>query len=186
MNTMAGKINNKKQDPEYGVDSRYQSKEEKDRDSLALMQARIERMKGLSPEQVRRARLLQLKLKMENYLEAPVYDNRNHFTEFLEMYIDAIYTKRSSFAEDISIRPVLLSQVINNHREPKEEFMMKLMIHSEFVFKDVCEFHKKTWYQVYFQEKICETMSSQAQWRPKIEKKVKFRDLLKNNTMARG
>jgi len=48
------------------------------------------------------------------------------------------------------------------------------MIHSEKVFQSVCEFHKKTWYQVYFQEKICDTMSSQEEWRPEIEKHVKF------------
>lgn len=48
------------------------------------------------------------------------------------------------------------------------------MIHSEKAYKNVCEFHKKTWYQVYYHEKICKTMSSQEKWRPKIEKKVKL------------
>jgi len=51
---------------------------------------------------------------------------------------------------------------------------MKLMIHSAKVFENVCEFHKKTWYQVYFHEKICDTMSSQEEWLPKIEKHVRF------------
>ncbi len=162
---------------EYGVESRYISKKEKESDSIALMQARLERMKNLTKQQILSAKLLQLKLKMENYVKQPVCNNDNHFTGFLETYIDAMYSKRSNFAEDININPVLLSQVINNHREPKEEFILKLMIHSEKAFKDVCIFNKTTWYEVYYQEKICDTISSQASWRPRIENQVKLRKL---------
>ena len=161
-------------DTEYGVDSRYTSKKEQENQATALMEARLKRMKNLSNEQIVKAKLMQLKLKMEEYLKNPVYDKQNYFSEFLKTYIDSIYSKRSNFAQDIDIAPVSLSQVINKHREPKEEFLMKLMIHSEKAYKNVCEFHKKTWYQVYFHEKICETMSSQEKWRPKIEKKVKL------------
>ena len=164
------------EDAEYGVDSRYKSDKERESDATALMEARLMRMKNLSKDQIIRAKLLQLKLKMEEYLKNPVYDNRKYFSEFLESYVDTIYSKRSVFAKDIDIAPVSLSQVINNHREPKEDFMMKLMIHSEMVYKNVCEFHKKTWYQVYFQEKICDTMSSQEKWRPEIEKHVRLRE----------
>jgi hypothetical protein len=162
------------EDAEYGVDSRYKSKKEGESDAAALMEARLNRMKNLSKDQIIRAKLLQLKLKMEDYLEEPVYDNRNYFSEFLKTYIDTIYSKRSRFAKDIDITPVSLSQVINNQRKPKDEFIMRLMIHSEKVYQNVCAFHKKTWYQVYFQEKISDTMSSQEVWRPKIEKHVKF------------
>ena len=133
------------EDSEYGVDSRYKSNKERESDAAALMEARLKRMKNLSKDQIIRAKLLQLKLKMEYYLKKPVYDNRNYFSDFLESYIDTIYSKRSDFAKDIDITPVRLSQVINNHREPKDEFIMKLMIHSEKVYKNVCVFHKKTW-----------------------------------------
>lgn len=163
-----------KVDTEYGVDSRYTSKNEKETEATALMEARLKRMKNLSNEQIVKAKLMQLKLKMEEYLKKPVYDKQNYFSEFLKLYIDSIYTRRSDFAQDIDIAPVSLSQVINKHREPKEEFIMKLMIHSEKAYKNVCEFHKKTWYQVYYHEKICKTMSSQEKWRPKIEEKVRL------------
>lgn len=162
------------EDAEYGVDSRYESNKERESDAAALMEARLKRMKNLSKSQIIHAKLMQLKLKMEDYLKEPVYDNHNYFSEFLAIYIDAIYAKRIGFAKDIDITPVRLSQVINNHREPKDEFIMKLMIHSEKAYKNVCEFHKKIWYQVYFQEKICNTMSSQEEWLPKIEKHVRF------------
>lgn len=162
------------EDAEYGLDSRYKSKEESESEAALLMEARLMRMKNLSKDQINRAKLMQLKLKMEEYLKQPVYDDQNHFSDFLKTYIDTIYSTRNKFAQDINITPIRLSQVINNHREPKDEFIMKLMIHSEKVYKNVCEFQKKTWYQVYFHEKICDTMSSQNKWRPKLEKDIKF------------
>lgn len=165
-------------DTEYGIDSRYKSNKERESDATTLMEARLMRMKNLSKDQIIRAKLLQLKLKMEEYIKSPVYDNHNYFSDFLKLYIDIIYPKRSVFAKDIDVAPVSLSQVINNHREPKEEFIMKLMIHSEKVYTNVCEFHKKIWYQVYYQEKICDTMSNQEQWRPEIEKHVKLSEII--------
>ena len=131
-------------DTEYGIDSRYKSNKERKSDAATLMEARLKRMKNLPKDQITKAKLLQLKLKMEEYIKSPVYDNHNHFSDFLKLYVDSIYSKRSGFAKDIDIAPVSLSQIINNHREPKEEFIMKLMIHSEKAFKNVCEFHKKT------------------------------------------
>lgn len=166
------------EEAEYGLDSRYKSKKERESDATALMEARLKRMKNLSKNQIIRAKLLQLKLKMEDFLKKPIYNNRNNFSEFLKSYVDAIYSKRSNFAKDIDITPVRLSQVINNHREPKDEFLRRLMIHSEKVYENVCEFPKKIWYQVYFHEKICDTMSSQEKWRPEIEKLVKFSETI--------
>ena len=165
-------------DVEYGIDSRYKSKKERESDATALMEARLMRMKNLSKDQINKAKLLQLKLKMEEFIKNPVYDNHNYFSDFLKIYIDSIYSKRSTFAKDVDVTPVSLSQVINNHREPKEEFIMKLMIHSEKVYKDVCEFHKKIWYQVYYHEKICDTMSNQEQWRPEIEKHIRISETI--------
>lgn len=172
--------NNKKNttDIEYGIDSRYKSNKERQSEAAALMEARLKRMRNLPKEQITKAKLLQLKLKMEEYIKIPVYDNHNHFSDFLKLYVDSVYAKRSDFAKDIDIAPVSLSQIINNHREPKEEFIMKLMIHSEKVYKNVCEFHKKTWYQVYFHQKICDTMSNQEQWRPEIEKHVRISEAI--------
>ena len=175
---MTNKKNISNVDPEFGVDSRYKTNNEREQESIALMQARLDRMKNLSNEQILRAKLLQLKLKMENYLKEPVYDNQNHFSKFLETYVDVIYSKRSDFAKDINVTANFLSKIINNHREPKEEFMLKLMIHSEKVFEKVGGFPKKTWYQIYFHEKLCDTMSSLDKWRPEIEKQIKLKELI--------
>jgi hypothetical protein len=95
------------------------------------------------------------------------------------LYIDIIYSKRSIFAKDIDITPVSLSQVINEHREPNDDFIRRFMIHSEKVYSKVCEFDKKIWYQVYFQEKIFAPMSSQEECRPKIEKYIRISEPIK-------
>lgn len=159
-------------DAEYGIDSRYKSNNERVLDATTLMEARLKRMKKLSKEEITKARLLQLKLQMEKYIKNPVCDNNNYFANFLKHYIDSIYSKRNTFANDIDITSVNLSQVINRHREPKEEFFIKLMIHSEKVYKGICKFNNKTWYQVYFQEKICDLISKQEKFKPEIEKNV--------------
>ena len=68
---MKNKTDIKTTDPEFGVDSRYASNLEKVADSVALMQARLDRLKNLSKEQIIHAKLIQLKLKMEDYLSKP-------------------------------------------------------------------------------------------------------------------
>ncbi len=115
---------------EFGVDSRYESIDKKTSDGKRLLEARLERLNDLSRSQIIRARLLQLKLRMQEYLVQPVYEDGNFFTSFLSKYVDAIYYKRRKLAEDIDVSPVNLSQVLNNHREPTEEFMFRLMLHS--------------------------------------------------------
>lgn len=163
---------------EYGVDSRYSLITEQQNDGKALMEARLERMKNVSPEQIFNAKLIQLKLKMEDYIQEPVYKNHYFFTEFLTTYIDIVDNKRADFANDIDITPIRLSQVLNNHREPKDEFIHRLMVHSEKIYQNVCEFQKMIWFQVYYHEKICATMSKQNEWRPKAEKHVNVKKLV--------
>jgi len=54
---------------ENGIESRYNSKKELQKESLALMQGRLERMKSVSEADILRAKLMQLKFKMEDYLK---------------------------------------------------------------------------------------------------------------------
>jgi hypothetical protein len=165
-------------DTEYGVDSRYHAAKERESEAIALMEARIKKMKGLSGEEIVRIRLMQLKLKMEEYLARSVNEKGNSFSEYLKIYIDAIYSRRSSFAYDIGITPILLSQIINNHRVPNEEFFKKLMIHSEKMYRDVCDIQQQIWYQVFYQEKLNNTLSTQNTWRPQIEESVRISEPL--------
>jgi hypothetical protein len=59
-------------DVEYGIDSRYKSGLESVSEAKALMEARLRRMKMLSKDQITKAKLLQLKLKMEEFINHPV------------------------------------------------------------------------------------------------------------------
>jgi len=161
--------------PEFGIDSRYKNTKKKLLDGKSLMEARLKRFDKLSRRQIVKARLLQLKLRMEEYLETTDDEESNQFTNFLTVYIDTIYEKRSLFAKDLNISPVSLSQVLNNHREPKEQFMFRLMLHSELSFENICSFQKDSWYKVYYHEKISETMASQNEWKPKEKKHVKIK-----------
>lgn len=169
---------NSNENAEFGVDSRYRNNKERESDSVALMEARLKRMKNLSKEQIMQARLVQLKLRMENYINSEADDARDSFTGFLEAYIDTLYSRRTEFASDVNISDVLLSQIINRHREASKDFMLKLMIHSEKIFSGVSHFKKETWYQIYFQEKIRDMMATQKDWRPEIEKQVNLKELI--------
>lgn len=80
-------------DPEYGVDSTYKTTQERDEDALVLMEARLNRLKNLSKEQILQTRLLQLKLKMENYLSEPNTKTENQFGQFVDNYIQILYAK---------------------------------------------------------------------------------------------
>ncbi len=168
-------MNNNKEleNAEYGVDSRYASEEEMKADGKVLMAARLGRMKNLNPNLIIQAELLSLKLRMEEYLTKNIHEKHNFFTEFLSEYIDTICDKRNQFSEDIGISPVTLSHILSKRREPQEKFFLKLMIHSELTYKNVCKFQGKIWFQVYFHEKICDTMASQDKWRPGVEKQVR-------------
>jgi hypothetical protein len=64
--------NNLMIDAEYGIDSRYKSGLESVSEATILMEARLRRMKMLSNDQITKAKLLQLKLKMEEFLNHPV------------------------------------------------------------------------------------------------------------------
>ena len=55
-------------DVEYGIDSRYKSGLESVSEATTLMEARLRRMKMLSNDQITKAKLLQLKLKLEEFL----------------------------------------------------------------------------------------------------------------------
>jgi hypothetical protein len=167
-----------KDDPEFAVDSRYRSKKERESEAILLMETRLKKMKKLTGDQITRAKLMQLKLKMDEYLNQLENNKQNNFSDLLKFYIDAIYTKRSRFAEDINITAVKLSQVINNHREPNDEFLRKLMIHSENAYKGICDFKGINWYLINFNDKLGAMMASEEKWRPKLEKEIKLSEKL--------
>lgn len=163
---------------DYGIDSRYKSRKEKENDSLLLMQSRLEKMKELSQEEILKAKLLQLKLRMEEYIKESDASKEIQFSFFLTAYIDSIYSKRIDFARDLNITPNYLSKVINNHREPNEEFIYKLMIHSEKIYKHITKFEINMWYKLYYQEKLNGIIKNQKKWKNKYAHQIKLSEII--------
>lgn len=52
------------------------------------------------------------------------------------------------------------------------------MIHSEKIYKNISDFHKTIWIEVYYHEKVCVTLANQKNWRPKFEKQIKISALV--------
>jgi len=161
------------EDFKYLIDSRNLTKEEKKANSKAIIEARVQRLNERSTGDIKKAKLLQLKLQIEEYLKEAITSDDLTFSGFLKTYIDILYTKRKDFASDVSTDPLVLSQLLNNHREPQEKFMLRLMVHSEKTYENIGEFNQKTWYQIYYKEKIKKVLESENKWRPSIEKQVK-------------
>jgi hypothetical protein len=87
--------------------------------------------------------------------------------------VDTLYDKRTEFASDLSIKPMMLSQVLNNHRYPKDTFIYRLIIHSVGSYKNLCDFDRELWPRVYYQDKVYKFISSQDTLRESEEKYVR-------------
>jgi len=156
----------------YLIDSRKLSSKERKQNADEMQKARAERFINRSSHEIKMAKLMQLKFQMEDYLDAPNNDSRFSFIYFLKKYVEIIYKKQKDFAHDLSVEPLLLSQLLNRHREPQEKFMLRLMVHSDRTFKTVCKFDQEIWYKIYYQEKLEQIISTQKNWRNSVEKLV--------------
>lgn len=106
------------------------SKDEKEEADLELALARRKRRGEITEHESRLLRLMQLRYRLENYIQKEPYDSKYRFSYFLREYLNIVDKKRRDFAEEIDIHETLVSQLINNHREPNESIMVRLEIHS--------------------------------------------------------
>ncbi|MEM6719323.1 MAG: hypothetical protein AAF611_08425 [Bacteroidota bacterium] len=157
----------------YLIDSRKLSKSEKERERELLAKARKERYASITLTETKIAKLLQLKYQMEAYIDDANYNTTSSFERFLAAYVDILYEKRKNFAEDISVTPIFLSHVINKHREPKESFIKRLIVHSRDTYKSISEFSLDLWLKVYYQDKVSNFLRGSKKWEKSEEKYVK-------------
>lgn len=94
--------------------------------------------------------LLQLKFLIEDYLNANSFDKNYYFGYFLKEYIKRLEKKNKEFANEISVDPTELSQVINRHRRPTEKLIYRLEIHSNK------NFPATMWFKLLEKERIYE------------------------------
>ena len=74
--------------------------------------------------------LLQLKFQMEEYVNTDAFNPSFNFGHFLNEYVNRQQKKDKQFAEELDIKPAVLSQYLNNHRPPTERFIIRLELHS--------------------------------------------------------
>ena len=159
------------------IDSRVLTDEERDRDRLIMLRKRKERMREMPGEVLQSADLLQLKFQIERYIKDPDAGPQPRFAKFLTTYVDILYNKRKDFADDLSIDPMMLSQVVNNHRDPQDAFMYRLIIHTKATYKHLTGFKRELWPRVYYQDKVNKFITAENEVREAQEKYVTKRDL---------
>lgn len=136
---------------------------EKEAEKEAILRAREARFRSRSESEKKIARLMQLKFQMEAYLEKPDSSTGQKFSEFLKVYVDTLYDKRKHFASDLSIAPIELSQVLNQHRAPQDAFLRRLVIHSRASYKHIGPFDPDVWPRIYYQDKVSQFLFTQEQ-----------------------
>ncbi len=98
--------------------------------ALELVKARKKSLGGMSEIDKLTANLLQLKFQLEDYIKSEDFNEEKSFGYFLKEYLHLINKKRNEFAAEIGIHETLLSQLINNHREPANSIIIRLELHS--------------------------------------------------------
>lgn len=98
-----------------------------DRDFWTTRRAQFE---NRTPEQEMYSRLLQLKFQLEEYIGNSQYKESLNFGYFLNQYVSRQDKKDKQFANEVDVTPSVLSQYMNNHRKPKDEFVIRLELHS--------------------------------------------------------
>ena len=100
----------------------------------ALLEAFRQHRKKASDKQSARTKLisqlLQLKFLIEDYIKSEKLNKNYSFGFFLKEYIHRLEKKNNQFADEISVDPAELSQVINKRRQPTEKLIFRLEIHS--------------------------------------------------------
>lgn len=160
-------------DFQYLIDSRNLTDKERGEEREAILKAREARYRDRSENDREIAKLLQLKYQMEEYVNDSKGEDSPHFSRFLKIYVDTLYKKRKDFAADIGISPMELSHILNDHREPKDSFLYRLIVHSQSSFRNLCGFNRNLWPKVFYQDKVRDFMASSEKWKRSEEKFVK-------------
>lgn len=90
---------------------------------------------------------MQFRIRIEDYLGNENFNLKLTFSHFLKEYVNLLEKKRKHFAEEIDIDETELSQLINRHRFPGENIIVRLEIHSNNSIPAV------TWFKLVEKEK---------------------------------
>lgn len=104
-------------------------KQKKDAE-LQLKHARTKVQTEMTDRDRLASKILQFKFQIEDYLNSESFNPNRTFGHFLREYVNLLNKKRKNFAQEIDIDETELSQLINRHRLPNENIIIRLEIHS--------------------------------------------------------
>lgn len=130
----------------FVLTSKLNSKQRK-KAGVELKEARSKAQSEMSDKDRLTLKLMQLKFKIEDYLKSEDFDPKLSFSYFLKEYVGILNIKRKYFAQEINIDETELSQLINQHRYPNDNIIVRLEIHSNNSISAV------SWYKLVEKEK---------------------------------
>ncbi len=145
-----------------------QSDKQRLSDTKAIQKLREKVIEERSDETALIFQLLQLKFRMEDYLKSSSYNEKLSFGYFLREYVLLVSKKQKEFAQEISIKPTELSQIINSHRRPPYGFVIRLEIHSNSAISAI------SWNRLLEKENEFELIHNKSIWKEE-RKHVKSR-----------
>ena len=120
----------------------------------AVKTQRAQIKESYSPDQVLLANLLQLKFKLEDYLNQEVFNETQSFGFYLRSYLHILGKKNNIFANEIDINVTELSQILNKHRNPSEKVLIRIELHSNGIFPAIL------WHRLIEKEKEHELLTN--------------------------
>ncbi|HRN46769.1 MAG TPA: hypothetical protein PLR74_07030 [Agriterribacter sp.] len=112
-----------------------------------LKAARTKVQSEMTAEDKLTSDILQLRFRLEDYLNNEQFDPKLKFSYFLKAYVQLLNKKRKVFAREINIDETELSQLINDHRSPSENIIIRLELHSNKAIPAIA------WYKLIEREK---------------------------------
>jgi hypothetical protein len=95
-----------------------------------LAEHRLKRRENITADTVLKIKLMQFKLRLEEYINSDRYEPQNTFGFFLGQYISLTNKKQKEFAHDIHVHETLLNNMIKDRREPSRSVFIRLELHS--------------------------------------------------------
>lgn len=137
----------------FPADKVLSAKEKKEEDDF--WKARRNQFENRTHRQKMYSGLLQLKFQLEDYVDSSQYLEAFSFGFFLNEYVSRQDKKDKDFAAEVDVKPAVLSQYINNHRKPTDEFIIRLELHSNGMIPAI------SWFKVVQKDKEHEIMTNQ-------------------------
>ncbi|MCD6065857.1 MAG: hypothetical protein K0S33_683 [Bacteroidetes bacterium] len=102
-------------------------KEKADKEFLAL---RMQMLSKRTDDQKLYADVLQLKYKLEDYLNTQAYSHKLTFGYFLMEYLRILNKKQKDFAKEIDLHETRLNRILKDVEEPNKQLVYRLEYHS--------------------------------------------------------